>query len=72
MKTGIERAVQLAGSQSALGRLLKVTPQAVQKWVAQGFAPAERCREIELALGGAVTRAELNPEIFGGTDASPH
>lgn len=65
METGILKAVRLAGSQSALGRLCKVTPQAVQKWVTNGFAPSERCRAIEAALNGKVTRYELNPETFG-------
>ncbi|WP_414691760.1 YdaS family helix-turn-helix protein [Noviherbaspirillum sp.] len=65
METGIQKAVRLAGSQTALGCILKVKPQAVQKWVAQGYAPAERCRAIEDAFAGEVTRYELNPEVFG-------
>lgn len=59
------KAVRLAGSQTALAELFGVSPQAVQKWVAQGFAPGDRCREIESMLEGAVTRYELNPDIFG-------
>lgn len=65
METGIKKAVELAGSQTALAELLGVTPQAVQKWVAQGCAPGDRCREIERLLKGAVRRYELNPVIFG-------
>lgn len=76
METGIEKAVRLAGNQTALSHLLKdgcgieVTPQAVQKWVAQGYVPSNRCRPIETVLKGAVTRYELNPEIFGDAPAS--
>lgn len=66
MENGINKAVRLAGNQTALAALLGVTPQAVQKWVAQGFAPAERCRHIERAFKGAVRRCDLNPSIFGG------
>ncbi|MGZ9027358.1 MAG: YdaS family helix-turn-helix protein [Telluria sp.] len=65
MESGIQKAVRLAGSQTALADLLHLTPQAVQKWVAHGVAPGERCREIEAALQGEVTRYELNPMIFG-------
>jgi DNA-binding transcriptional regulator YdaS (Cro superfamily) len=65
METGIEKAVRLAGSQTALAGRLHVTPQAVQKWVAQGVVPGDRCRGIEHELQGAVTRYELNPLIFG-------
>jgi len=65
METGIQKAVRLAGSQTALARKLQVKPQAVQKWVAQGYAPGERCRAIEEELGGEVSRYELNPDVFG-------
>jgi len=65
METGIAKAIRLAGNQSALGRLLDLTPQAVQKWEAQGYVPAERCREVEAVLNCQVTRYELNPSVFG-------
>lgn len=65
METGIEKAIRLAGSQTALGNLLGITPQAVQKWSKQGFVPGERCRDVETALQGQVTRYELNPAVFG-------
>jgi DNA-binding transcriptional regulator YdaS (Cro superfamily) len=65
METGIEKAIRVAGSQTALGRLLGLTPQAIQKWASQGSVPGERCREVEAKLDGAVTRYELNPDVFG-------
>ena len=77
-ETGIAKAVRLAGSQTALAKGITqiaeakggsgVTPQAVQKWAAQGFAPPERCREIEDFLEKRVTRYELNPAIFGSAE----
>ena len=76
MELGIVKAVRLAGSQTALGKLIGVSPQAVQKWVEHGYAPARRCIAIEKKLAGAVTRYELNEEAFGqlethsGTPAS--
>jgi DNA-binding transcriptional regulator YdaS (Cro superfamily) len=72
MESGIKTAVRLAGSQTALAELLHVSPQAVQKWVAQGVAPGERCREIERVLNKGVTRYKLNPDVFGeDPDATP-
>ncbi|MBI6944056.1 helix-turn-helix domain-containing protein [Pseudomonas putida] len=56
------RAAKVAGGQSALARILKVTPQAVQKMCASGRVPAERVLEIEKATG--VSRHELRPDIY--------
>jgi len=74
METGIAKAIRLAGSQTALGNMLGLTPQAIQKWASQGFAPGDRCREVEAKLDGQVTRYELNPAVFGdapGVEAQP-
>lgn len=65
METGIQKAVRLAGSQTALAHLLGVSPQAVQKWVDQGKPSPHGCKQIELVLLGQVTRHELDPELFG-------
>lgn len=46
--TGIELAVQQMGGQTELALALGVKPQAVQSWVAKGFAPVGRARQIEL------------------------
>jgi DNA-binding transcriptional regulator YdaS (Cro superfamily) len=56
------KAAKAAGGQSALARILKVTPQAVQKMCASGRVPAERVLEIEKATG--VSRHELRPDIY--------
>ena len=65
METGIQKAVRIAGSQTALANIVGVTPQAVQKWVEQGKPPLNRCKQIEAGLNGQVTRCELDPEEFG-------
>lgn len=70
METGIQKAVRLAGNQTALAIRIGVTPQAVQKWVVQGYAPGDRCRAIESELSGEVTRFELNPGVFGEPPAA--
>lgn len=58
----IERACKAAGSQSALARLLSVTPQAVQNWCATGRVPAERVIHVETVSG--VPRHELRPDLY--------
>lgn len=65
METGIDKAVRIAGSQTALSNLANVSPQAVQKWIGRGYVPSDRCRQIETKLKGEVTRYELNPKVFG-------
>ncbi|MFG8076923.1 transcriptional regulator [Pseudomonas aeruginosa] len=56
------KAVKAAGGQSALARILNVTPQAVQKMCALGRVPAKRVLEIEKATG--VSRHELRPDLY--------
>lgn len=57
----IELAASVAGSQSALARALKLSPQAVQKWCSSGVVPVGRCLAIERATKGKVTRKDLRP-----------
>lgn len=71
METGIEKAVRLCGSQTALATKIGVSPQAVQKWVVQGKPPLNRCKAIEEAMDGEVTRSELDPEAFGAMPQQP-
>ena len=65
METGVAKAIRLAGSQTALGKLVHLSPQAIQKWANEGVVPWRRCREVEEKLNGEVTRYELNPAVFG-------
>lgn len=58
----IERAVRVAGSQSALARILACTPQHVQKMCASGHVPANRVLKIESATG--VSRNLLRPDLY--------
>lgn len=60
----IERAANAAGGQSALARLLEITPQAVQRWCATGTVPSERVLDIERAINGQVSRHELRPDLY--------
>lgn len=72
METGYDKAIRLAGGPSRLAALLsagkpkakRVTAQTVCNWKSRGV-PVRRCPEVERALGGQVTCAELQPAIFG-------
>ena len=62
----IERAIALFGSQLKLAEAAGCTGQAVSAWATGRRAISGRsARMIEAATGGAVTRHELAPEIFG-------
>ncbi|MDE2255946.1 MAG: helix-turn-helix domain-containing protein [Betaproteobacteria bacterium] len=62
----IQRAVEIAGGNAALARLLNTKPSLVSQWVT-GRRPvaAHWGRKIEDATDGAVTRCELRPDVFG-------
>lgn len=66
----ISRACALAGSQSALARLIGVSPQSIQKWCRTGSVPPKRVIEIEKAVNQQVTRYELRPDIYQRDDAA--
>lgn len=43
---------------------------AVSHWLRRNRVPAEHCRAIETFTGGAVTRYDLRPDIFGSQSAA--
>lgn len=57
------RAIDIAGSQSALARLLGKKQPHIYKWLMSpnGVSP-EHCVDIERRLEGLVTRKDLRPE----------
>lgn len=61
----IERLLMLVRSQSCFARELGISPQAVDGWRRRGQVPAERVLDIERITGGAITRYELRPDIYG-------
>lgn len=66
----VAAAIKTAGSQIALAEALGVSQQAVSSWLAMGYVPLERAREIEAMYG--IPRAQLiNPRIAGLMDLSP-
>jgi DNA-binding transcriptional regulator YdaS (Cro superfamily) len=64
----IEKAVSRIGGQAALAKAIGVTPAMVYQWLTgRRPVPAERCAAIEAATSGAVTRADLRPDLWGDT-----
>ena len=55
--TGIQQAVTTAGTQQKLADALGVSQQAVGHWLAQGWVPLARARQIESLYG--VPRGQL-------------
>ena len=61
-KTGIEKVIEMAGSQVALAKQLGVRQQAIHNWLKDGYVPYSRLVEIEAQYG--VPRLDLvNPKI---------
>jgi len=61
-RTGIEEAIQVAGSQAKLGDTLGVTQQTVSLWLKAGYVPNDHIVAIEALFG--VPRARLiNPRF---------
>lgn len=75
MDSPLNRAIAAAGGESRLVELMRqhlppgsrVQRGHLHYWrtKAKAGVPAEYCRPIESAVGGAVKAAELRPDIFG-------
>lgn len=65
MENAIRKAIKLAGSQSALARVVGISPQAMGVQIRRGQITPEHCVAIEKAFPGAITRHELRPDHFG-------
>ncbi|MFI9652822.1 transcriptional regulator [Guyparkeria halopsychrophila] len=68
----LARAVDLAGSQSELARRIGVDQPHIWNWLNRGRkrVPGEYVIPIEEAVGGAVTRQQLRPDLYPESDAS--
>ena len=62
----ISLAVEAAGGQVALAKVLGVNPSLISQWVTKRLNVAARhCLAIEQATAGKVTRHDLRPDVFG-------
>ncbi len=72
MNHSIEKAISICGSQKALADAVGVPASFVSQWLTgHRPVPPARCRAIEAATGGAVTAAELRPDVFGEPAPKP-
>jgi hypothetical protein len=62
-EAAIQRAIEKAGSQSDLARILETSRQAVFAMQKRGVVSAQVARKIEEKLG--IPKAELAPDIYG-------
>lgn len=60
----LERAIEIAGGQSALAEKIGKKQAHVAMWLRRRKVPAEVCVDIEGATNGAVTRESLRPDVF--------
>lgn len=65
MEKAIAKAIELAGSQSALARRLGITPSALGQQLQNGKILPKHCISIEKLFPGRIDRYELDPEHFG-------
>jgi DNA-binding transcriptional regulator YdaS (Cro superfamily) len=61
-KTGIQMAVEAAGSQTELAVMVGVAKQSLQEWVARGYVPLERVEQIS-GLTGVSKLKLVNPKM---------
>lgn len=64
-KTPLHIAVELAGGQSALARMIGVRQGYIWKWLQSGMPSPKYCLAIERVTFGKVTRYQLRPDVFG-------
>ena len=61
----LEKAIEIAGGQSALGRLIDRDQKAIWAWInTTQKVPAEDVLKIEEAVKGQVSRHELRPDVY--------
>lgn len=67
----LERAIEIAGGQSALAEKIGKKQAHVAMWLKRRKVPAEVCADIEGATSGEVTREELRPDVFRDPPRQP-
>lgn len=61
----LERAVKIAGGQTALAEKIGKTQPQIAMWLKRRTVDPTACIPIETATDGAVTRYDLRPDVFG-------
>ncbi len=63
MTITIKQAIETAGGVAAVASLFSIRPVSIYEWIARGWVPAEKCREIEKVTNGAVRCEDLNSKV---------
>lgn len=61
----LKPVIDFFGSQVAVARKINATPQMINHWIRRESVPAKWAVKIEQVTNGAITRAEIRPDIFG-------
>jgi DNA-binding transcriptional regulator YdaS (Cro superfamily) len=62
---GVQRAIELFGTQTALARRIGVGQNTISYWLYGAKAvPPKRAVQIEAVTNGGVTRKELRPDLW--------
>ena len=73
-KTGVDKAVGLAGSQAQLALSVGVSQQAISEWVSRGFLPVGRIDDVLNAVDPGCKHIKprdlLDPELIAMMDRS--
>ena len=62
---GLDRAIETLGGVGKLADAIGLRQNVVSNWRQRARVPANQCLAIETATGGAVTRHDLRPDVFG-------
>lgn len=65
IKPHIERAITLRGSQAKLADAMGCSQQQISYLLKADSITAEMAIKVDAATGGAVSRQDLRPDIFG-------
>ena len=62
----IDNLISHFGTQQKMALAIEVTQQTVSDWKKGRIKPSQKtAKRIEVATGGAFTRAEIRPDVFG-------
>lgn len=70
VRTLIEAAITIAGSELKLGKLAGYSQNAIWQAKRRGRVTAEMATAIDAATGGAIGRERLRPDLFGQTQVA--
>jgi len=69
LKDHIENAVKHYGSQAKLAEALRCSQQQISYLLKASSVSAEMAKKLDEATGGAVSRHDLRPDIYGPAPA---